>query len=227
MNFIYKRTLSLSLVVLVLLITMLLQGSISYGTFFGILARFIPNMQNNPIITAWLVLRMSLMVFIIILWLLNKKLALFKTIIIFNGMLTLGLLVNLTALGDILFGISAEAIKTLLVDVLYMVITNILIFSVWYWIIDPPGVGENPRNDKPWDFLFPQRAQTIPHYEAWQPRYTDYLYLAFTDSFAFSPTDTLPLTRRAKMLMLLQSLVSIVTLTAIAGGAINILAGNR
>jgi uncharacterized membrane protein len=56
--------------------------------------------------------------------------------------------------------------------------------------------------------------------------YWDYLCLAFTTSFAFSPTDTMPLTRRAKMLMLLQSAISIITLTAIAGSAINILAGN-
>jgi predicted ribonuclease YlaK len=51
------------------------------------------------------------------------------------------------------------------------------------------------------------------------------MYLAFTTSFAFSPTDVLPLTRRAKLLMLLQSVISIVTLTGIAGNAISILAG--
>jgi uncharacterized membrane protein len=106
-----------------------------------------------------------------------------------------------------------------------MLITNILIFSIWYWIVDPPGVEEDPRDDHPWDFLFPQRQGPLPHYEDWQPRYTDYLYLAFTTSFAFSPTDTLPLTRRAKLLMLLQSAISIITLTAIAGGAINLLGG--
>lgn len=61
--------------------------------------------------------------------------------------------------------------------------------------------------------------------QQWSPRYTDYLYLAFTASFAFSPTDTMPLTRRAKMLMLLQALISIVTITGIAGSAINIVAG--
>ena len=74
--------------------------------------------------------------------------------------------------------------------------------------------------DEPWDFLFPQRGADLPHYESWLPRYTDYLYLAFTTSFAFSPTDTLPLTRRAKLLMLLQSTISIITLTGIAASAI-------
>jgi uncharacterized membrane protein len=112
-----------------------------------------------------------------------------------------------------------------MIGIVFMLITNILIFSIWYWLIDPPGVEENPRDDTPWDFLFPQRAGPLPHYEFWIPRYTDYIFLAFSTSFAFSPTDTLPLTRRAKLLMLLQSTISIITITAIAGGAINILAG--
>jgi len=82
---------------------------------------------------------------------------------------------NLTALGDVLFGISSQAIKTLLLDVLFMAVTNILIFLIWYWIIDPPAVEETWRVDAPWDFLFPQRADSLPHYESWVPRYTDYL----------------------------------------------------
>jgi uncharacterized membrane protein len=110
-------------------------------------------------------------------------------------------------------------------DVVLLAIANILLFSIWYWIIDPPGVDGKVRDNETWDFLFPQRSQPIPNYENWVPRYTDYIYLAYTTSFAFSPTDTLPLTRRAKMLMLLQSTISIITLTAIAGAAINILAG--
>jgi uncharacterized membrane protein len=112
-------------------------------------------------------------------------------------------------------------------DVMLMVVANILIFSVWYWIIDPPGVEETRRDDEPWDLLFPQRGGSLPHYESWEPNYADYLFVAFTTSFAFSPTDTLPLTARAKMLMLLQASISVVTLTGIAGSAINILAGAK
>ena len=108
-----------------------------------------------------------------------------------------------------------------------MAVSNILIFSIWYWIIDPPGVEGIAREDEPWDFLFPQRGSSLPHYESWVPRYADYLFVAFTTSFAFSPTDALPLTRRAKLLMLLQAAISVVTLTAIAGSAINILAGGH
>jgi len=133
---------------------------------------------------------------------------------------------NMTALTDVLAGLTTKTAQVLLVQVFFMAVANILIFSIWYWIIDPPGVEETQRMDEPWDFLFPQRAENLPFYESWIPRYTDYLYLAFTTSFAFSPTDVLPLTRRSKMLMLLQSTVSIITLTGIAGSAINIIAGS-
>ena len=225
-NYFQNRGRSISTVVLVLVVIIVLQASISYSTTFGRLASFIPDIVGNQVLTGWLGLRILLIVVAIVLWILNRKRQLFKAIIFINGVLTFGLIMNLMALGDVLFGISSQAIKALLADVLFMAVSNILIFSIWYWIIDPPGVEETQRLDAPWDFLFPQRADSLPHYESWTPRFTDYLSLAFTTSFAFSPTDALPLSRRAKLLMLLQSAISIITLTAIAGSAINILAGS-
>jgi hypothetical protein len=55
-----------------------------------------------------------------------------------------------------------------------------------------------------WAFLFPQRAAPLPYFEGWQPPYTDCFLIAYTTSFAFSPTDVLPLTRAAKPLTALQ-----------------------
>ncbi len=225
MRFLRARSLSLSMVVLVLLIILLLQGTISYSTMFGRLDQFVTALHPRMLAAGWLAFRIGLLLAIIALWIFNRRRLLFKTIIAMNGVLTFGLLTNLTTLGNVLSDISEQAIRTLLIGVVLMIITNILIFSIWYWIIDPPGVEESSREEQAWDFLFPHRSMDIPRYESWLPRYTDYLYLAFTTSFAFSPTDTLPLTRRAKLLMMLQSTISIITLTAIAGGAINILAG--
>ena len=226
-DFLRNRSPSLSWVVLVLLLIVILQGSISYSTTFGALSRFIPGLEDSPIAGGWLALRVALIGVLFLLWLLTRKWHLFRAIIITNGLLTLGLFVNMSALLDALTRLTAQAAESLVVDVVLMAITNILIFSIWYWIIDPPGIDETQRVDEPWDFLFPQRGADLPHYESWLPRYTDYLYLAFTTSFAFSPTDTLPLTRRAKMLMLLQSAISIITLTAIASSAIRLLAGSN
>ncbi len=225
-EFVAKRSPSLTMVVLVLMAIVVLQNGVSYTTAFGRLNNLLPGFERGPFPRAWFAFRAILILILVVLWLLNRRAALFKAIIAVNAIFTLGLLGNMTALTDALFHMSAAVVRTLLFDVVLLAVSNILIFSIWYWIIDPPGVEEPPRTDEPWDFLFPQRGGDLPRYEGWQPRYSDYLYVAFTTSFAFSPTDTLPLTRRAKMLMLLQSTVSIITLTAIAGSAINILAGS-
>ncbi len=213
------------MVVLVLLVIMLMQSEISYSTTFGGLDSQTTDVRRS-LATGWLVFRGAMILAIVILWVINRKKALFKAIIIANGVLTISLLMNMTALADVLLGLTSKTAQVLLVEVFFMAVTNILIFSIWYWVIDPPGVEERQRVDEPWDFLFPQRSESLPFYDSWLPRYTDYLYIAFTTSFAFSPTDVLPLTRRAKMLMLLQSVVSIITLTGIAGSAINILGGS-
>jgi hypothetical protein len=213
-EFFRTRGPSLSMVVFVLLAIVLLQGSISYSTTFGAMSRFVPGLEDSPVAGGWLGLRVILIAVALLLWLVTRKRHLFRAIIITNGLLTLGLFINMSALLDALTRFSSKAVESLIVDVFLMAVTNILIFSIWYWIIDPPGIDETKSEDAPWEFLFPQRGASLPHYESWAPR------------FAFSPTDTLPLTRRAKMLMLLQSALSIITLTAIAGSAINILAGN-
>ena len=128
---------------------------------------------------------------------------------------------------SILSGSLSEAIRALLLDVVMMGAANILIFSVWYWIIDPPGVDERPRADDALGVSVPATRRRTAHYEDWVPHYWDYFFLAFTTSFAFSPTDAAPLTRRAKMLMLLQAAISVVTLTGVAGTAVNIVAGGK
>ena len=199
-DFFRTRGPSLSMVVFVLLVIVFLKGNISYSTTFGAMSRFIPGMEDSPVAGGWLTLRVILIMAVLFLWLLTRKRHLFRAIIITNGLLTLGLFINMSALLDSLSRLSSKAVESLIIDVVLMAVTNILIFSIWYWIIDPPGISETQRVDEPWDFLFPQRGASLPHYESWVPKYTDYLYLAFTASFAFSPTDTLPLTRRAKML---------------------------
>jgi hypothetical protein len=102
--------------------------------------------------------------------------------------------------------------------------TNVLLFSLVYWRLDRggPEARANRTNTKP-DWLFPQ--QGVPEYVPpdWHPTFVDYLFLAFDTATAFSPTDALPLTPRAKMLMMLQSIISLVTIMAVAARAINIL----
>ncbi|MFN8378239.1 MAG: hypothetical protein U0452_06160 [Anaerolineae bacterium] len=223
-TFVRNRSFSLSMVVLVLGIILVLQSSLSYSITFGSLKALLVSDGLVMVSAAWIAIRVTIVAAIVVLWFMNRRRMLFRAIMFANGVFTFALVVNMIALVQVLFGVSSQDVDTLIFDVVLMAVANILIFSIWYWIIDPPGVNEDPRDDEPWDFLFPQRAGELRHYEDWQPRYTDYLFLAFTSSFAFSPTDTLPLTRRAKALMMIQSAISLVTITAIAGSAINILA---
>ena len=103
-------------------------------------------------------------------------------------------------------------------------VTNIIIFSLWFWDLDRggPGARAEAMNKHP-DFIFPQMSD--PHYapDTWHPNFFDYLYTSFTNASAFSPTDVLPLTRWAKVLMLVQSLTSLLTVGLIVARAVNIL----
>ena len=196
----------------------------SYSIFLGALR----NRYNVPLLAIlhWLV-RTGLLVLAGTLWTLKRKRALFRVIIVTNSFFTAILLYDVAFLLSILNGSNPRAATTLLADAALIAVSNILIFSIWYWIIDPPGVIEGEDARQPWAFLFPQRSIVLPRYESWVPRYADYLFVAFTASFAFSPADALPLTRTAKMLMMAQAATSVVTLTGIVGAAIGILAGNN
>ena len=103
-------------------------------------------------------------------------------------------------------------------------ITNVLAFSLVYWRIDRggPEARANDAGTKP-DWLFPQAGVPEEAPPDWRPTYVDYLFLAFSTAMAFSPTDALPLTSRAKMLMMFESTVSLLTLVTVAARAINIL----
>lgn len=113
--------------------------------------------------------------------------------------------------------------QTLLLDALNIWATNVVAFALWYWNIDRGGpAARGIVADEQDDFLFPQ--MTVDGTKVWSPGFTDYLYLAFTNATAFSPTDTLPLTARAKLLMMVESAISLLTLALVAARAVNILA---
>jgi len=112
----------------------------------------------------------------------------------------------------------------LLRDAALVWIVNVLTFSLWYWEID--GGGPSRRHAEGYrseDFVFPQSSLEQLSGVPWIPHYVDYLFLAFNASTAFSPTDTLVLSVRAKLLMMIQSLISLVVLAIIAARAINTL----
>jgi hypothetical protein len=116
--------------------------------------------------------------------------------------------------------------RTLLIDAVNVWATNVIVFALWYWGLDRGGPSMNRRfHHTRSDFLFPQMANPPDSSgAAYTPGFVDYLFLSFTTSTAFSPTDTAPLTARMKLLMMLESLISLLTLALVAARAVNILA---
>jgi hypothetical protein len=121
-------------------------------------------------------------------------------------------------------------------------LSNILIFAVSYWELDGGGPAKrHVRGHQAGDFLFPQYAAPAvepssahaPSSKAatdhparsrrWAPGYVDYLFLAFGFATALSPADTAPLTPRAKLLMMLEALISLTIIVVLVGRSINIL----
>lgn len=112
--------------------------------------------------------------------------------------------------------------RELILTAINIYLTNIIVFALLYWEMDGGGPGHrHAARDVERDFLFPQSS--ITSLGAWRPTSIDYLYVSSTNATAFSPTDTLPLSRRAKMLMLGQSIIALTVVALVAARAVNIL----
>ena len=101
-------------------------------------------------------------------------------------------------------------------------IANLLTFAVWYWEIDGDGPVKRETNTsyQSEDFLFPQ-SQDQEASLNWSPGMLDYLFLAFNQSAAFSPTDTAVLSRRAKILTMSQTSISLLIIVVLASRAVS------
>ncbi len=102
--------------------------------------------------------------------------------------------------------------------------TNVLLFSVWYWELDRGGPVNRFLDPKALpDFQFPQMENPGLAPNGWRPGFVDYLYTSLTNATAFSPTDTMPLTQTAKIVMSVQSIAALVTVGLVVARAVNIL----
>jgi hypothetical protein len=146
--------------------------------------------------------------------------------ILFFLVVVAGTLANLANLMNAMVRRPAEVSgMQLLASSIGVWVTNVIAFSLLYWQLDRGGPGGREiREKKKPDWLFPQEgapAEDVP--PDWQPTFVDYLFLGFSTATASSPTDALPLTSRAKILMMLESSISLMTIVMVASRAINIL----
>ena len=138
------------------------------------------------------------------------------------GIATLALLGSIVLLVITLPARDTSQAGSLLLDAALLWISNILVFGLWFWEIDGGGpFKRHLMGHKASDFLFPQ--QTTSTTERWAPHFIDYVFVAFTNATAFSPTDTPPLSRTAKLLMMVEAILSLLIVALLAARAINIL----
>ncbi|MEU3861745.1 hypothetical protein AB0F03_31015 [Streptomyces sp. NPDC028722] len=147
-----------------------------------------------------------------------------------SNLVALGLLIHELVYADVKDG------RGLLVAALQVWLTNIIVFGLAYWELDrggPVSRTQLPRDALPLaDFRFPQDenddavqevADGASRSSDWVPTLTDYLYVSVTNSTAFSPTDTMPLSTRAKLLMTIQSVSALLTSLLVIARAVSIL----
>jgi hypothetical protein len=146
-----------------------------------------------------------------------------------NSIVTLALIV---ALGFLIEEVTEHRVTPpqLLFSAGALWVSNFLVFASWYWRLDGGGPHQRAltRGHTDGAFLFPQmtmhpEAKSAAGEEEWEPNFVDYLFLAFNTSTAFSPTDVPVLSRWAKLLMMIQAMISLLVLALLAGRAVNIL----
>lgn len=146
--------------------------------------------------------------------------------------LAVATVVLLYALGELLLMVGHKTIQAnmLLRSAIILWINNLLLFACWYWRLDAGGPHHRHArgHHEEGAFLFPQMTmdkslRTRLGVGDWQPHFVDYLFLSFTTSTAFSPTDVPVLSRWGKALMMIQSLIALTILAVLAARAINIL----
>ncbi len=151
----------------------------------------------------------------------------------------LGYMMNAIVTADMIWSLSLliaalpahkQAPQDLLESAAALWLTNIIVFASWYWRLDGGGPYEREIRGVHTDgaFLFPQmtldqQARIAMGEQCWNPGFIDYLFVAFNTSTAFSPTDVPVLSRWAKILMMIQSLISLATIALLAARAVNIL----
>jgi len=141
--------------------------------------------------------------------------------------MTAGTVLSVVVLAyDILVALKGVTATVLLGRGAAIWVENVIVFSLWYWQFDRGGPAERAADVPiPPSFAFPENATPELAPAGWRPTYPDYLYLSFTNATAFSPTDTLPVRRWAKLTMMVQASLSLVIAILVIARAINVLPG--
>lgn len=113
--------------------------------------------------------------------------------------------------------------EEILMSSLTIYVTNIFAFALWYWEMDGGGPDRRAANERRRDFIFPQMVYQHISADTWLPGFIDYLYLSATNVTNFASADTSPISHRAKFLMILQALASVVLVVLVVARTIGLM----
>jgi uncharacterized membrane protein len=139
------------------------------------------------------------------------------------GLITFANIISLVLVLDSLINVQGAINgENLLSAAIAIFLTNIIVFALWYWEIDSPGLTRTLWSKYEKDFQFTQQ-DLEKEFPKWQPEFGDYMYLSITNAINFAPSDSKPLTQQAKFLMAAQSLISVFTLALVIARSVSIL----
>jgi len=174
----------------------------------------------------WLVLALPGLVLCLDLWLAVGIAGQRSSAFVLLGLIVVGNVAGLVLLVSSLVTTRSSDIGggQLLMTAAVIWVANVIVFGIWYWEVDDGGPFDRARKDrKTPDFQFPQDENPGLARELWQPRIWDYLYVSLTAGSAFSPTEAMPLTYKAKALMGIEATVSLVIVVLLTARAVNVL----
>lgn len=145
-----------------------------------------------------------------------------NTATILIGLVTLA---NFASLAVVIYALLQGQIAnglTLLGSAIAIFFTNVIVYALWYWEIDSPGLTNRRWTTSDKDFQFVQ--QDMPgEFPTWRPRFVDYLYISVINSLNGATPSAHPLTGNAKMLMATQAVISVLTLALVVARSVGIL----
>lgn len=183
----------------------------------------IPPVQSaiSPLLPSWL--DSLIWVAITVLVYIFRKKFLLVPLIIYNAWLTFWLIASVGMLSANLWNPGSVA-DILLSDGLFVWTANLIIFTIWYWILDHNNqlkFKANPQS--PVHFLFSPTIEKSPGWKSWTPGFIDYFFLSFNTSTAWGSSDTVIISKRAKIFIMMESFVSLVLFVVIIARAINLI----
>ncbi len=202
--------------------------SILYQLLAQALGELISSPSVSPSVIRLISLALSgILVFTIVVAWITKKLRLSLFMVkVFNSVVTVYLLSGVFLLvGSLTKLHGTEAGLTLLRDAATVWVINILIFAIWFWIFDGGGPIKRRKSVtvRIKDFLFFQEEVSIPGWEHWHPNYLDYFFMALFNSSTFGPTDVRIISRIGKLLVAVQMIISLLTITMFIARAFSLI----